>query len=137
MLARERWQTFENSWTQTIFNEHPISRTYSLPHSVPPFQTSSVLISRDIPAAFPHPHHVFRNHIHIKIHKMSLRLFNVACRKMVMSRCVLRKEDIALHCIVPLLHLIAFIFNQNSCGSCKSLFYKSYDSNNHSIMPVI
>ena len=25
MLARERWQTFENSWGKnTIFNEHPV-----------------------------------------------------------------------------------------------------------------
>ena len=27
VLARERWQTFENSWKKTIFNEHrPVSR---------------------------------------------------------------------------------------------------------------
>ena len=24
MLERERWQTLENSWKNTIFNEHPV-----------------------------------------------------------------------------------------------------------------
>ena len=32
VLARERWQTFENSWIEnTIFDEHPVAATTSTP----------------------------------------------------------------------------------------------------------
>ena len=31
-LARKRWQTFENSWKNTIFNEHPVVVLWSLPN---------------------------------------------------------------------------------------------------------
>ena len=34
VLARERWQTFENSWKNTIFNEHNVCRSYPLFHYI-------------------------------------------------------------------------------------------------------
>ena len=43
VLARKRWQTFENCWKNTIFNEHPVAHVPAS-HSLAPPPPSSWLV---------------------------------------------------------------------------------------------